>query len=165
VIDKWGTTAHQARGIQGFVNVAGLPKAKVTTGPGVYVVLWPGEVEPAFLPVSAAGHFKGRDPSVHVERLRTKWIATSPVTSIGKATAGRGGRRGLRQRLDEYRRIGAGEAVAHWGGRFVWQLERSVDLIVAWQETPSEDAGAVETHMLEEFLSDHGRLPFANLRR
>jgi hypothetical protein len=162
---SWTADALRARGFQGFVRFTDLAHADVPRGAGVYAVLWPDDAEPTYLSVSVAGRFKQRDPSVAVERLRNKWIATSAVIYIGKATPGRDGRRGLRQRLDEYRRIGAGEPVGHWGGRLVWQLERHEELLVAWRETAGEDAGAIETRMLEQFIADHGALPYANLRR
>lgn len=86
------------------------------------------------------------------------------VVYIGKANAGRTGRRGLRQRLDEYRRYGAGEHVGHSGGRRIWQLADHADLVVAWRETPDAEAAPTESAMLVVFESEHGCLPYANAR-
>lgn len=162
---KWHRQGLESAGFDGFVRFSELPETEVPRGSGVYVVLRVWTDQPSFLELSTAGHFKHRDPSVALERLTAKWVRDTEVVYIGKATPGRDGRRGIRQRLDEYRRIGAGEPVGHWGGRFIWQLVDAADLLVAWKETPGEDAGALESRMLAEFVADFGALPFANLRR
>ncbi|WP_236747069.1 hypothetical protein [Mycobacteroides abscessus] len=152
---------------EGFVG--GVPftalAGQVPAEPGVYVVTWPHHTEcPAFLRSSPAGRFKGKNPSVPVERLAAKWVVGEGVVYIGKASARHARRGGLAARLDEYRRFGAGERVAHWGGRFIWQVERSDELIVWWQAVDSPEVE--EKRLLAEFIISHeGRLPFANLRR
>ena len=70
----------------------------------------------------------------------------------------------LQKRIEEYRRNGGGEPVAHWGGRYIWQLEDRDDLLVAWNVT-NEDPAVVESRMLDHFVGRYGVLPFANLRR
>ena len=157
-------TALGNEGFRGFVPFADLPAADVPAGPGVYLVLRVSEGPPEFLEASPAGRFQGRDPSVPVDRLVAQWVDDSPVVYIGKASGGRRGRRGLRKRLDEYRRFGAGDPVGHWGGRFVWQLRDSAELLVAWREVSGRDPEEIESEMLGEFVREHGCLPFANLR-
>jgi hypothetical protein len=89
------------------------------------------------------------------------------VLYIGKADRTSGSNWGLRARLTEYARFGAGEPVGHAGGKAIWHLTDHADLRVCWRETTSgESAEAVETALLVAFLADHdGRLPFANMKR
>jgi hypothetical protein len=53
-------------GFTGWVTFAELPNANVPSDPGVCVALRPRDESPAFLDVSPAGHFKGKDPTVPV---------------------------------------------------------------------------------------------------
>lgn len=160
----WSRHALEHGGFVGFVPFSALTTDAVPTAPGVYAVVRTAEAAPAFTPESPAGHFKGKDPAVAVEVLQQKWVDGPEVLYIGKATLGSTGKRGLRKRIDEYRRIGAGQPVGHWGGRYIWQLEDHDDLLVAWNAT-DEDAAAVESRMLNHFAERYGVLPFANLRR
>ncbi|MGW0356290.1 hypothetical protein ACWDXV_18985 [Nocardia nova] len=155
--------AFALTGFQGFVPFAALPVSDVPTGSGVYVVTRSATAPPVFLSRSPAGWFQGKDPSVSVAVLEANWVHDEPVVYIGKADIGTRGRRGLRKRLDEYRRHGAGEAVGHTGGRYIWQLAGSSELLVAWCEEP--DASALEQSMIQSFKAMHGgQRPFANLR-
>ena len=52
-----------------------------------------------FLDKNTGGWFKGRDPSVPIDRLKARWIDEAHVLYIGKADAGRAGARGIRVRL------------------------------------------------------------------
>lgn len=155
----------EARGFRGFLPFGELKDSEVPAEAGVYVVLRPDRHSPAFLPSSPAGRFKERDPSVSVEELTAAWVDGAVVVYIGKAASGKDGQRGLRQRLDEYLRHGAGKKVGHWGGRYIWQLENSPELLVAWMPTPGQDPGAVEDMLIAEFEQIHGALPFANRKR
>ncbi|MDK1343782.1 hypothetical protein QNO09_10760 [Streptomyces sp. 378] len=153
------------RGFSGFVPFSKLNEVGVPLGAGVYVVMRPDPSDPVFLPRSPAGHFKGRDPSVPHDSLADAWVGEAMVLYVGKATTGKSGRRGLRKRLDEYRRHGVGEAVGHWGGRYVWQLADSDSLLVGWLPTPERDPGEVEALLIAEFIGVHGKRPFANRNR
>jgi hypothetical protein len=56
-----------------------------------------------------------------------------------------------------------GDAVIHYGGRLLWQVERCERLLVALVE----DAAYAdrEAALMDDFIKTYGRLPFANLRR
>ncbi|OUS97449.1 hypothetical protein CA951_02835 [Rhodococcus sp. NCIMB 12038] len=140
-----------------------MPTSQVPTDPGVHVVLRVSETDPEFRQVSPAGWFKRKDPSVPVATLEDSWVPGSPVVYLGKANGGATGRRGLRMRLDEYRRHGTGEPIGHWGGRYIWQLADSDELVVGWKPTADTNARALKRHLIAEFSSDHAKRPFANL--
>ena len=74
------------------------------------------------------------------------------------------GRRGLRKRLDEYGRFGAGEPAPHSGGRRIWQLADHRALLVGWKVTDDADAAGIESEMIAAFRAHHGVRPFANAR-
>lgn len=150
------------RGFRGFVPFRELEDSGVPAEPGIYVVLRPGTEPPSFLPVSPAGHLKGRDPSATVEELRGAWVEGATILYVGKATAGKDGRRGLRRRFAEYRRHGGGGMAGHWGGRYIWQLADSAALLVAWLPISERDPGAAEAELIAEFMELCGARPFAN---
>jgi hypothetical protein len=160
----WSRRALEEGGFRGFVPFAALTAADVPAAPGVYAVVRASDAAPTFSEGSPAGHFKGKDPALPVDALAEHWIDGPEVLYIGSATLGSTGKRGLRKRVDEYRRHGAGEPVGHWGGRSIWQLGERDDLLVAWNAT-DEDPAVLKSRMLGHFVDRYGKLPFANLRR
>ena len=156
----WSRTALEQGGFRGFVPFAALADIDVPAAPGVYTVVRAKSESPRFTEVSPAGAVNGKDPAVAVEVLEKKWVDEPEVLYIGKATPA--ARSGLKQRLEAYRRHGAGQRSVHVGGRYVWQLEDRDDLLVAWNVT-DEDAAVVESRMLGDFKSRYGALPFANI--
>lgn len=155
----------RARGFEGFKRFRDLDLSQVPREPGVYAVLRDLYSNHEVLPASVGGWFKGKDPSGQAAELKPRLGCHSETLYIGKADAGTRGARGLRKRITEFARFGSGEAVGHWGGRYIWQLSDSQDLLIAWLQVQDRSAQEVESELFEEFFQKYGQLPFANLRR
>jgi hypothetical protein len=152
--------ALETAGFNGFVSFGRLREDLLDAVPksgGVYVVYRGASDPPTFLPNSGGGKFKRRDPTVAVADLETQWVADCPVVYIGKAD-------NLQRRLREYARFGAGEPVGHWGGRYIWQLADSDELLVAWTRcAEGQTAAGLERELVGAFKQRYGCLPFANI--
>jgi hypothetical protein len=122
---------------------------------GVYLVLnidnRPGE----FLTVGSGGHFKGKDPNISLADLKSNWVDNTKVVYIGKATS-------LRSRLRQYFSFGQGKNIGHYGGRLIWQIRYSKDLIVCWKSLTT-DPREFEADLIQQFVKTYGCRPFANL--
>lgn len=120
-------------------------------------------VPPLFLSTGTGGHFKGRNPNVGVDVLEAKWNQGASVVYFRKA-----GRRSngaaLWSRLNEFSKFGAGKNIGHQGGRYIWQLADSSDLLAMRQTTPDEDPARVEVELIAEFKAQTGQWPYANLK-
>jgi hypothetical protein len=134
-------------------DFAGVPSAPVT-----YVVYRPAVSEPVLLSANPGGHFKGNDPTIATDLLKTRWVSDAHVVYVGKADV-------AARRLKQFARFGAGEPVGHWGGRYTWQLADSNELLVAWHAISWEElARDYEKRLLARFAEQHeGARPFANL--
>jgi hypothetical protein len=130
----------------------------VTGSPAAYVVYRTDDAAPAFLPANPGGRFKATDPSAPLPALSIKWVAGAHVVYIGKADV-------ADRRLRQFARFGDGEPVGHWGGRYIWQLADSAELLVAWHTISwAEPARDYEKRLLARFSELFGgRRPFANL--
>jgi hypothetical protein len=150
----------RAGGFTGFHSFDALRAGLAVTIPmaaGVYAVVRQGQREPTFLRESCGGHFKGRDPTVPVVVLEQEWVPDAEVLYIGKADV-------LHRRLRQYADFGAGRPIGHWGGRYVWQLSDSGDLLVAWRVCgKGATVSELEAQMIARFKRAYGRLPFANI--
>lgn len=135
-----------------FIDASLIPKIK-----GVYLILNPNFQKAEFLEIGTGGHFKGKNPNVSIEKLRFNWVDNSLVVYVGQSKE-------LNKRLKQYFAFGQGLKVGHWGGRFIWQLKKSADLIVCWKPLPDDDPIVVENHLIELFVAKYGKRPFANLR-
>jgi hypothetical protein len=154
--------AHGFCGFIGFSQIRSRPE-DVPAEQGVYAVVAPTGFANDYLVVGTGGHFKGINPNVSVATLRGNWIPGSLVLYFGLAGPGATGRRGLRKRLFEFAAFGDGRPVGHKGGRLIWQLRNSAQLLVCWKATeanPAEEEGM----LLRSFFEEYRALPFANLR-
>ena len=156
----------QAQGFEGFMTMGELMNGAKTLIPmriGVYVVLRESEATPHFLSKGTGGFFKRRNPNVSPAELNDNWVEGTQVVYIGKA-GGTDSSATLQKRLSQYLRFGQGANVGHWGGRYIWQLADSRDLVVCWKVLINEDPRDVEQKMIADFMAVHaGKRPFANL--
>jgi hypothetical protein len=132
--------------------------SEVPTEGSVYIVLRAATGQDEFLEANPGGRFKQKDPTVAVDALRGKWVDDCQVVYLGKGD-------NIRRRLKQYADFGAGKPIGHWGGRYIWQLADSDELLVAWKACGSQETAAMmEARLLRRFKEEHGgRLPFANI--
>ena len=140
-----------------FVDTSLIPKEK-----GVYLVLNPNLKSPIFLQTGTGGYFKGKNPNVPIDELKLNWVDNSLVVYIGKAGKD-GSQATLQSRLRQYLHFGQGRNVGHWGGRLIWQLKNSAELIVCWKTLLISDPRTVEAQLIRQFVSEFTKRPFANL--
>jgi len=160
VKSDWSRRALTQAGFVGWQPWSACPEALEVIdrqAGGVYVVYHSGLTAPTYLDRSPAGTFRG-DPSVPRGALTANWVPGARVVYIGKANHGR-----LRKRLQEFVDFGRGGKRRHWGGRLIWQLDLSGELLVAWRVVPRETVPkSVESQMIAAFRADWGKAPFAN---
>jgi hypothetical protein len=149
------------QGFMGFVSFRELRSGGISLVPrlpGVYVVLRMDAKGPTFLERSCGGWHKGRDPTVEAHVLEQKWIDGSQLVYVGKGA-------NLRIRIRDYMHFGEGKPRSHHGGRYIWQLADSPDLVVGWRVCQGRCCHRTEENkLLRSFMKIYdGRLPFANI--
>ena len=133
---------------------------KVPEKSGIYMIIRPSDSAPRFLRKSTGGLFKALDPSYPLKVVHENWVDGAHVMYVGM-TAADGG---LRSRLCQFFDFGAGKRVGHRGGRLLWHLVDSPELLVRWRTCAASKADAAETAAIASFKSVHdGRRPFANI--
>jgi hypothetical protein len=161
------TESLKEAGFKGFLSIGYLRRTQLQDVPnemGIYLILRNIEDPPVFLEKSPGGHFKGRDPTLPIKKLRQNWVEGTPVLYIGKAGAHRQNTT-LRKRVDKYLKFGEGRPVAHWGGRLIWQVANSERFLVCWKETPHQHPREAEKTLIAQFKRKYkGQRPFANLQ-
>lgn len=153
-------------GFMGFKKIKFLMEddSCIPAAKGVYMVIYDSEAKPSFLPIGSGGHFQGKEPNVPVGILQAKWVDQTKVIYIGKAGNVTGSAT-LRSRLRQYLRFGQGQNVGHWGGRYIWQLEKNRELMICWKVLPNEDPRKEEKRLICDFMQQYDKqLPFANLK-
>jgi hypothetical protein len=144
-------------GFTGFKKISELfiDSSKLPDNNGVYLVLNIDNKPGQFLTVGSGGYFKVKDPNISLADLKSNWVDNTKVVYIGKATS-------LRSRLREYFGFGQGKNVGHYGGRLIWQIKYSQDLIVCWKSL-TIDPRQFEADLIKQFVQTYGCRPFANL--
>lgn len=148
------------RDFRDFVSISELRESRlqhVPDRPGVYAVLRESTSRPEFLARSPAGHFKGKDPTVSRTEVEARWNERSRILYLGATI------RTLKTRLCELLDFGSGQAVGHWGGRIMWQVAGSEELLVGWN-TATRDPHGIKAELLLEHEQEAQRMPFANLK-
>lgn len=135
-----------------FITSSMLPNSK-----GVYLVLKIDNKPVEYLPIGSGGHFKGKNPNVSLDELNSNWVDNTKVIYIGKASS-------LRSRLRQYFGFGQGKNIGHYGGRLIWQLKGSNDLVVCWKTLSNEDPRTLEATLIHQFVLKYSKRPFANLK-
>ena len=160
-MNQFNSAALKSDGFVGFVSVETLRAAACAQIPeliGVYVVIRPSIKRPKFLAEGPPLKRKGKElPSFTNEQLSARWIDAIDVIYIGMAGEEGVNDSTLRSRI---RQFVAEPPASHRGGRAIWQIEDSKDLLFAWKIVSAP--AAVETKMLADFRVLYGRLPFAN---
>jgi len=152
-------------GFEGFKRIHFLKNnySVIPEKAGVYIVI-NKDYDKSFLDESVGGHFKGKNPTISIEKINNNWVENTLVVYIGKA-GGYNSKATLKKRLIQYLRFGGGEPVGHWGGRLIWQLKKNNDLIIAWKKLYNKEPRSEEQNLINQFEQKYNRLPFANLMR
>jgi hypothetical protein len=125
-----------------FDNSSIIPDIK-----GIYMILYNDNNTPEFLITGTGGHFKGKNPNISMQALKHNWIEDTKVVYIGKA-GGDDSKATLWSRLTQYFRFGQGKNVGHWGGRLIWQIKNSKELLVCWKPLPNADPRDAEAELI-----------------
>ena len=147
-------------GFKGFESVKDLREdsSRIPKKKGVYLVLKPQDMDVDFLETGTGGHTKG-NPNVSRDKLKAKRIEDMLILYIGRTG------RTLYKRINELLRFGQGESIGHWGGRYLWQINHSEELVICWKEMQDEDPEEIKNRLLLDFESKYSKLPFANRQR
>ncbi len=154
------TGFHKIREL--WLDTSGIPPVK-----GVYLVLYKGIGRPEFVGTGTAGPFRGANPNVPLEQLEKCWVDGTPVLFIGKAggtsrVTGKLSKDSLRSRISKFVKVGRGEKVGRWGGRYVWQIRNAGDLVICWKKMYERDPLEVQNRLLRNFETVYHKRPFAN---
>lgn len=134
---------------------------QIPNEPGIYVVLGNYNEVPEFLEKGSGPEYHSNKPmNYSIKKLEDKWVDHTLIVYIGKSD------NSLKHRIETYISFGKGEDVAHRGGRAIWQLPDSDNLVIGWKKISGNcNAATAEKELLKEFKQNHNKkLPFANWR-
>jgi len=164
-INKIFNEQLQQQGFQGFKTITVLQKNDIFLPEkmGVYLILTPENFNKEFLEIGTGGSFKGKNPNVSIDELEYNWVEEANILYIGKA-GGSDSDATLFSRIKQYLQFGQNKPVGHWGGRYIWQLKNSGELIVCWKILKDIEPASYESAMIDAFKQTYGKRPFANLK-
>jgi len=146
---------------EGFISIEKLweNNSIIPKKQGVYLVLNEEKENIEFLETGIGGIYQDKNPNVSINRLTNEFIPNSLVVYIGKAN-------NLRVRIKQYLNFGRKDNILHYGGRFIWQLENSRNLLFCWKILPdNESPKVIESKLILEYRQQFtNRRPFANLQ-
>ena len=151
--------ALKKNGFKGFVSVKDLCNGKgcIPDKQGVYLVLLPKGSKMDFNIKNPAGIRGGRNPTVSLNELKQNLVSNTVILYIGKAKK-------LNERIHCYLKHGMGsDSAAHWGGRMIWQLRDSQNLLFCWKLSDKVDSFEDERELINSFCEFYKKRPFANL--
>jgi hypothetical protein len=158
------------QGFQGFIKIKNIKQNynMIPDEKGLYLI-YNDCSNITFLNISTGGFFHGKNPTVRIDALNEKWVEGANTLYIGKAGGvaanGRIYKSTLRGRIKLYMQFGSGQPVGHWGGRYIWQIRESDDLLVAYKILENENPVKKEKEILSLFREHYKeKLPFANIR-
>lgn len=154
----------KAAGFTGFKSISELwnDSSTIPNERGVYLIINPKSDSKKFLTKGVGGFFKQKDPNVSQEELAKNWVENTFVVYIGQA-GGNGSAATLRKRLKQYLDFGKGKPIGHYGGRLIWQIQHHPELLIAWKIIKNDDPKIIERQLINDFIKDYGKMPFANL--
>jgi len=90
--------------------------------------------------------------------LEQKWVENAEILYIGKAE------RSIDKRMEQHIYFWSGNDYdSAWGGRLIAQI-KDFDKLEVW-ETECDNPKAKERELIDKFVKEYKKLPFANLRR
>lgn len=94
-----------------------------------------------------------------VEGVQTLYFGKGPLRSPKP----NGKRDGLANRIEELRAHGLERGSNHYGGKLLWQLADSEDLLLGWKPVKEGTSGQVESGLILGFKRLIGQQPYANV--
>jgi hypothetical protein len=155
-----------AQGFSGFTTIRELqeniPRSEELSQRGVYAVVCSHTYTPSFIGPDKVRKNHNVIMPWSLEKLEKKWVPGVDVLYFGKAGTDTK-KRTLRKRLSELIRHSMGKTTKqgpHKGGELLWQLRGYMDFEVGF--LPTDQPEKEEGRLIGLFLSNTGKLPFAN---
>lgn len=156
-----------AQGFSGFTTICELqrniPRSEELSLRGVYAVVCSPTYKPSFIDPDKVRRNRSVIMPWSLEKLKKKWVPGVEVLYVGKASGSGAEKHTLRKRLTELVRHSMGKTTAHGphkGGEILWQLRGYNDFEVGF--LPTDQPEKEEERLIGLFLSNTGKLPFAN---